>query len=547
MIMIRINELRSEKELNIDELSVKAARILKISPKDILGIRVLKKSLDARKKPRILYVYSVAVATSDDEMTVMRARDKRVFLFDVKRYSVPSVSLSSGNRPSPVIVGFGPAGMFAALYLSYVGLSPIIIERGSDVESRSKKVRAFWDSGILDPGSNVQFGEGGAGTFSDGKLTTGIRDRENRDRFVLERLVKYGAPESILTDSLPHIGSDILTTVVKNLREDVIEHGGSIRFDCCFTGFETGSDGALKGIYVNNDEFICCDSLILATGHSARDTISSLHRAGLRMEEKSFAVGLRVQHPQEQINLSMYGEGFDRSLKAASYKLTFGAPDGRGVYSFCMCPGGFVVNSSSEEGLLCVNGMSYSGRKGDNANSAIVVSVGPEDFRAEGFGEFGVLSGMEFQRELERRAFKAGSGLIPCQLFDDFRSNSVSRSFGDISPHFKGGHSFANLRNVLPDFISADIISAFSDFGKKIRGFDRPDALLSGVESRTSSPVRILRDASFQSSVPGIFPAGEGAGYAGGIMSAAIDGLKTAEAVLRVSAVCCIMGQDYFG
>ncbi len=536
--MIRINELRSDHELNNEELIKKASKVLKCRPAALSGLKILKRSVDARRKDNILHIYSVALSVKNESEILKKLKDRRVSHYEEKCYRLPVMNMPSSNILPPVIVGFGPAGMFAALYLSYAGLDPVVIERGEDVDSRIKKVGLFWKKGILDPESNVQFGEGGAGTFSDGKLNTGIRDKENRDRFVLESFVKYGAPDTILTDNKPHIGSDVLKKIVKNIRLDIIGHGGSVRFSSRFTGFECDKDGLLRGIQINGDDHLRCEKLILAAGHSARDTFRKLNESRVRMEPKSFAVGLRVQHLQDKINRAMYGEAYDKGFRPADYKLTYGASDKRGVYSFCMCPGGYVVNSSSEEKLLSVNGMSYSGRDGSNANSAIVVTVTPEDYEALGYGGYGVLSGMEFQRELERRAFRECGGMIPCQRLDDFTENRVSSAFGDIPPLFKGEYAFGNLRNILPDFISRDIIEAFSSYGRKIRGFDTPDALLSGVESRTSSPVRILRNECFLSSVPGIFPAGEGAGYAGGIMSAAIDGLKTAEALLRSVNSC---------
>jgi len=531
--MLRINEIRSDHELNTEELYRKASKILKIKASELNDLKVLKKSIDARKKPEILNIYSVAVSVPNEEKILNRLQDRRVSLYSEKCYSLPKPVSGAFRENPPVIVGFGPAGMFAALCLSYAGLRPIVLERGDEVEIRDGKVKELWDKGILDTESNVQFGEGGAGTFSDGKLNTGIRDKENRNRFVLESFFKYGAPESILTDNKPHIGSDVLKRIVKNIRRDIIDHGGTVRFRSRFTGFETDRDGLFKGIFINDEEFLGCKRLILAIGHSARDTFEGLLNASLNMEPKSFAVGIRVQHLQDDINRAMFGVERSRIRRNTDYKLTFRSPSGRGVYSFCMCPGGFVVNSSSEERMLCINGMSYSGRDGINANSAIVVTVSPSDFVEQGYGQAGVLSGMEFQRELERRAFSEGKGLIPCQKLDDFCANRVSDGFGKISPQCKGGYSYGNIRNILPDFISSDIISAFGSFGQRIQGFDDPDSLLSGVESRTSSPVRILRNENFLSSVPGIFPAGEGAGYAGGIMSAAIDGLKCAEALLR--------------
>lgn len=528
--MIRINELKSDHELNTDELYKKAAKALKLRPGALSELKVLKRSVDARNKKAILYIYSVTVAAENEDSLIKRLNSKKITKYIEKTYSLPKERVTGSEIPSPVIVGFGPAGMFAALYLSYAGLRPIVIERGEDADSRTEKVREFWKNGKLNLNSNVQFGEGGAGTFSDGKLQTGVHDKENRNEFVLRSFVKYGAPENILTDSKPHIGSDVLRTIVKNIRQDIIDHGGEVRFDSCLSGFETDRDGLLSAIFINGNEKLPCEKLILAPGHSARDTFEMLRDRKVKMEAKSFAIGVRVQHLQKDINTAMYGE--DSEIGApASYKLTYHASDGRGVYSFCMCPGGYVVNSSSEDGALCINGMSYSKRDGNNANSAIVVTVTPEDFEKD-YGEYGVLSGMEFQRELERKAFNACGGLIPCQRFDDFKENRVSQGFGDVEPEFKGAYQFANIRDILPDHISDDIISAFGSFGRKIKGFDRDDSLLSAVESRTSSPVRILRNECFLSSVPGIFPSGEGAGYAGGIMSAAIDGLKCAEALL---------------
>ncbi len=533
-IMIRINQIRSDHELQPDELKKKAARVLHVRPEEFNSLKILKKSVDARKKDQIRYIYSVLLGIKNEKKLVQKAKSKDVSLYRIPEYHLPVISSDKNASDEllhkagrPVIVGFGPAGMFCALSLASAGLRPLVIERGSDVDIRSEKVKSFWNGGKLDTECNAQFGEGGAGTFSDGKLNTLVHDETGRNRYVLDAFVRFGADRVILTDAKPHIGSDVLRKVVKNLREEVIRLGGEVRFDTCFTGYEMDDSGKICRIKVGSDEWIECGSVILAPGHSARDTFSMLFESGLNLEAKPFAVGVRVQHRQELINRAQYGDNYSDKLPASPYKVTAKASDGRGVYSFCMCPGGFVVNASSEKEMLAVNGMSYSARDGENANSAIVVTVTPEDY-----GNNGPLSGIEFQRELEKKAYRSAAGKIPCQRFEDFRENRVTEEFGTVKPQCCGVVGKGNLREVLPEFLSQDIIEGMGQFGKKIKGFDDPDTVLAGVESRTSSPVRIPRGKTGESDVRGLFPAGEGAGYAGGIMSAAMDGLKTAENVV---------------
>ena len=435
------------------------------------------------------------------------------------------------------MIGTGPAGLFCGYALARMGYRPILLERGASMEERQKDVQDFWETGKLNPESNVQFGEGGAGTFSDGKLNTLVHDTHNRGKEVLRLFVKYGAPGSILYDAKPHIGTDILAKVVKNIREAIISMGGEVRFHTKVTGIRTkrnidfSDEPALAMLHLEDTrtkigEDLLTDVAVLAIGHSARDTFGLLNLSDIRMEPKPFAVGVRVEHPQDMIDESQYGKNAPDCLPAAAYKLTAKTKEGRGVYTFCMCPGGYVVNASSEENRLAVNGMSYSGRNGKNANSAVIVTVSPEDFP-----EKGILGGLAFQRQLEQAAFAEGQGKIPVQLFGDFKKNVPSSSAGTIAPQMKGTYSWGNVRSIFPEFIAKSLEEGITEFGKKIPGYDRDDAVLSGVESRTSSPVRILRDDTLQSSVKGLYPCGEGAGYAGGITSAAMDGLKVAEAV----------------
>lgn len=510
---------------NMEDIRKKCAKMLRLSENDILEFRIVKKSIDARRKNEIHYVYAVDVTLRQPEEAFLKKR-KGIPASIVKKetYQFPE----PGREPltfRPVIAGFGPAGMFAAYMLALHGYQPIVFERGKCVEERTKDVLRFWESGVLDVKSNVQFGEGGAGAFSDGKLNTLVKDVKGRNHKVLEIFTSAGAPSEILYDSKPHIGTDILTKVVKNLREEIIRLGGEIHFSSEITDFWT-EDGVLKEIEINHEKHLKTNLLILAIGHSARDTFLMLREKQLQMEAKAFAVGFRVEHPQAMMNELQYKGADMNYLPVAPYKVTAQTSGGRGVYSFCMCPGGFVVNASSEEQRLAVNGMSYYKRDSANANSAIIVSVTPQDFESDD-----ALAGVAFQRKLEEKAYTLGKGNIPQQLFGDFKANRTSASYGEFESCVKGKTRFANLRGMLNPGMEQAFLEGMENFGRKMAGFDRNDAILSGIESRTSSPVRIARDEAFESNIKGIYPCGEGAGYAGGIMSAAMDGMKIAEAV----------------
>lgn len=444
------------------------------------------------------------------------------------------MSSSIHEKERPVIIGFGPAGMYAALMLAKAGLKPIVYERGEAVAERKKAVQQFWNTGILDEDSNVQFGEGGAGTFSDGKLNTGIKDTSGRIREILKIFVQFGASEEILYQNKPHIGTDVLERIVAGIRNKIIEFGGDVYFNSKLSGLIV-KKGVLHGIYIQDTKTQqvreqSCSRVCLAIGHSARDTLEMLNNAGCAMNPKSFAVGVRIEHPQSFINYNAYGNCVYK-LPAADYKLTYQTKSGRGVYSFCMCPGGYVVNASSEQGGTAVNGMSYSGRNSANANSALIVTVTPNDFGAN------PLDGVFFQRQMEQLAYQYGQKNIPIQLLGDFKENRVSTGIGLVVPCIKGSYTMSNLNPILPKFVSDSLKEAIEYYDTKIKGFNMNDAILSGIESRTSSPVKWIRDEHGMSTIKGLYPCGEGAGYAGGIISAAVDGIKTAEKMAQVYSV----------
>lgn len=530
--MIRINQLKLPIDHKEDQLLKKAARALRLGPEEILELHIVKQSLDARKKPELYFSYIVDVVlkggAAREEKLAGRLKDRNITLQTQKPYRLPEPGAQ--ELPSrPVIIGAGPAGLFCGLALARKGYCPLILERGEDVDARTKKVERFWKEGVLDPSSNVQFGEGGAGTFSDGKLNTLVKDSFGRNHEVLRILVEFGADPSILYVNKPHIGTDVLSRIVKAIRQEILRLGGEVRFMSQVTDLIT-EEGTLKGLVVNGEQQIPAQAAVLAVGHSARDTFQMLLKRQVPMEAKSFAVGLRIQHPQRLINKSQYGMEECERLGPASYKLTEQVSGGRGVYSFCMCPGGYVVNASSEPGRLAVNGMSYHDRAGENANSALIVTINPEDFS---HNTENPLAGVVFQQELEKKAYEIAGGKIPAQRYEDFKENRETTGWGRVQPAFCGEYAFGNLRKILPEYISQALLEGMEGFGKKIRGFDDPDAIFAGVESRTSSPVRIPRDSSMESSLRGIFPCGEGAGYAGGITSAAMDGLKTAEELIQ--------------
>ena len=525
-VMIRIRQLKVNINNDNDlELKNVIANKIKISVSDIKEIKIIKRSIDARKKPDLFYIYEVDILVDNEDKILKKFKDNDDILLSISEEYVMPKKGEMFLEHRPIVVGSGPAGLFCAYLLSLMGYKPLVIERGEKVENRVITVSKFFECGKLNKESNVQFGEGGAGTFSDGKLNTLTKDKFNRCRFVFEIFVENGASNEIMISNMPHIGTDVLVDIVRNIRNKIIDMGGEFRYNCCLTDINI-NNGKINSIVVNHNEIINTDTLVLAIGHSARDTFSMLYDKKILMEAKPFAVGIRVQHSQKMINENQYGSNCCNKLGAASYKLTYKAKNGRGVYSFCMCPGGYVVNASSEEGMLAINGMSYSKRDSENANSAIVVTVTPDDFGNH------PLDGIKFQRDLESVAYKLGNGNIPIQLLGDYYKNRESNDFGRIKPIFKGGYRFANLNLLYPEYINESIKEAFYNFSLKIDGFNDNDSIIAGIESRTSSPIRIIRNNEYLSNIEGIYPCGEGAGYAGGITTSAIDGIKVAEAII---------------
>ena len=518
--MIRIRQVKLPIDNN--DYKNKLSKLLKVNVNDIKNIKIVKKSLDARHKDNIMFIYEFDVELTNEQEVLKRNKSDDVFASPNEEYKyITDKTIETDERP--VIVGSGPAGLFCAYILATHGVKPLVIERGEKVEERVKTIEKFWKTNKLNVNSNVQFGEGGAGTFSDGKLNTSIKDKEHRIKKVLEIFVENGAPEEILYDAKPHIGTDILRDVVKNMRNKIISLGGEFRYNTTLTNINY-SNNKIESIELNNNEILKCNILVLAIGHSARDTFKMLEQK-LTMTSKPFAVGVRVIHNQKMINKSQYGVENSKYLTPASYKLTYTTSKGRGVYSFCMCPGGYVVNASSEENRLVVNGMSNYKRETSTANSAIIVTVTPRDFGDS------PLSGVYFQQKLEEKAYELGKGNIPVQKYIDYKNNVLTKEIGNVEVITKGNTCFSNLNELFPEYINESLKEAFIEYGKKIKGFDNDDALLLGVESRTSSPVKIIRNELFESNIKGIYPCGEGAGYAGGITSAATDGIKVAEAI----------------
>lgn len=533
--MLRINEIKLPLDYTEEDLKQKAARFLKVQPSDIKSLSVFRRSVDSRKKQDVHFVFTVDVEVDSDEKKILKRCDKKRVQESVFYHYVPVENKRSSNF-RPVVVGFGPAGMFSALSLAEAGLKPIVLERGHDADTRTKDVQNFWQNRKLDTRSNIQFGEGGAGTFSDGKLTTGIKDpRQNK---IMRDFVRFGAPEAILYTNYPHIGTDNLVHVVKNIRKEIIRLGGEVRFGATLTDLIVANHYIHGVTYVTEDgasHDLETDCVVLALGHSARDTVEMLYQKGISMMQKPFSVGARIEHPREFIDQAQYGAAAGHpALGAANYKMACHPPHGRGMYTFCMCPGGTVVNAASEEGGIVVNGMSEYARDGENSNSALLVGIEPEHFPSEH-----PLSGFDLQREMEQKAFALGGGdyTAPAQLVGDFLKGQKSTKMGAIHPSCPTGVTPSDIREVLPISVTDIMADALVLMDQKLKGFAMQEAVLTFPETRSSSPVRIFRDDFYECSIGkdplgGVYPCGEGAGYAGGIVSAGVDGIRVAEAIL---------------
>ena len=536
--MIRIQNLSLPLDHGSEDLKRKAAKALGISPAALGAVRLLRRSVDARKKDQVRYICTLGVEVENEAALLQSNHSPNITSWTPAPYIFPGVKRTSPLPP--VVVGMGPAGLFCALFLARNGLPPILLERGRDVDERTADVEHFWKTGSLSRTSNVQFGEGGAGTFSDGKLNTGTHD--GRIGAVLEEFVRHGAPEDILWQQKPHVGTDVLRSVVKSMRQELLSLGADIRFEHQLTGLRV-EDGRLTGIYYDTEqgpvgEALDCDTLILAPGHSARDTFRTLHEAGVPMESKPFAIGCRIEHSQELISLRQYGSAWTK-LPPADYKLACHLPNGRSAFTFCVCPGGQVVAAESDYGQVVTNGMSFRARDGRNINGGLLVGVGPGDFEGSD-----PLAGVRFQEFWERTAWDLGTGGLPpiyapdrpvfhapAQLAGDFLSGRASTAFGKLTPTYRPGVTAVSLDNCLPPYVAESLRSALPLLDQKLHGFADQGAVLTGIETRSSSPVRILRNEELRSPLRGLYPCGEGAGYAGGITSAAVDGIRVAEAV----------------
>ncbi len=527
--MIKLNQLYMHIGHSEEELVHAMLKALRISQNELISYSIHKRSIDARKHKELRYSYSIVAEVSCEERLL---KNKKL---PIERYSKKSYSYKiTGEKElttRPVVVGSGPAGLFCAFLLAKEGYRPILIERGRPVEDRVRDVEHFFETGELNPESNVQFGEGGAGTFSDGKLNTLIKDKDGKFAYLMDCFVRFGAPEEIRYINKPHIGTDYLRNVIIAMREEILKLGGEIRYSTKMDGIVV-EDGRLTGVSLSDGSMLSTSVCVLAIGHSARDTFEMLHAAGVPMENKAFAIGVRVQHPRTWVNELQYGEYADK-LPTADYKVTHQCSNGRGVYSFCMCPGGFVVNASSEEGRIAINGMSNHDRMADNSNSAIVVTIQPEDY-LDVNGKADPLAGMHYQRRLEELAYREGNGKVPTQRYEDFVHDRPSTSAGEILPCNKGAISYGNVRKCLPEAVCDSILEGMVEFERRMPGFGHPDTLMSIIESRTSSPIRITRTDELQSpGIYGLYPCGEGAGYAGGITSAAMDGMRVFEQIIK--------------